>query len=106
MTGFEEIEKTVLELPLRQRVWLAESLLASLAPVADDADEDSDLAEAERREQEIASGQVQPLDEAELWRRVEAGRCSRFIYRELADGIRVILVRHHRRDPDYGLGRE
>jgi hypothetical protein len=77
MTGFEEIEKTVLELPLRQRVWLAESLLASLAPVADDADEDSDLAEAERREQEIASGQVQPLDEAELWRRVEAGRCSR-----------------------------
>jgi plasmid stabilization system protein ParE len=29
-----------------------------------------------------------------------------FIYRELADGIRVILVRHHRRDPDYGLGRE
>jgi hypothetical protein len=26
-----------------------------------------------------------------------------FIYRELADGIRVTLVRHHRRNPDYGM---
>lgn len=29
-----------------------------------------------------------------------------FIYRELADGIRVTLVRHHRRHPDFGLERE
>jgi plasmid stabilization system protein ParE len=29
-----------------------------------------------------------------------------FIYRELPDGIRVILVRHHRRNPRLGMERE
>lgn len=29
-----------------------------------------------------------------------------FIYRELADGIRVTLVRHHRRHPNFGMERE
>jgi plasmid stabilization system protein ParE len=29
-----------------------------------------------------------------------------FIYRALADGIRVTLVRHHRREPAFGLERE
>ena len=29
-----------------------------------------------------------------------------FIYRELADGIRVTLVRHHRRHPSFGMERE
>jgi plasmid stabilization system protein ParE len=29
-----------------------------------------------------------------------------FIYRELPDGIRVTLVRHHRRNPAFGLERE
>ena len=29
-----------------------------------------------------------------------------FLYREIPDGIRITLVRHHRRHPDYGLGRE
>jgi plasmid stabilization system protein ParE len=29
-----------------------------------------------------------------------------FVYRELADGIRVTLVRHHRRHPSFGLERE
>ena len=29
-----------------------------------------------------------------------------FLYRELEDGIRVTLVRHHRRRPDLGLERE
>lgn len=28
-----------------------------------------------------------------------------FIYRELPDGIRVTLVRHHRRNPHLGMGR-
>ena len=28
------------------------------------------------------------------------------VYRELADGIRVMLVRHHRRHPDFGMERE
>jgi len=29
-----------------------------------------------------------------------------FLYRELEDGIRVTLLRHHRRHPDHGLERE
>jgi len=29
-----------------------------------------------------------------------------FIYRELADGIRVTLVRHHRRHPEFGMKRQ
>jgi plasmid stabilization system protein ParE len=29
-----------------------------------------------------------------------------FIYREIEGGIRVILVRHHRRHPDFGMERE
>ena len=29
-----------------------------------------------------------------------------FVYRELADGIRVTLVRHHRRHPNFGMERE
>jgi hypothetical protein len=29
-----------------------------------------------------------------------------FIYRELPDAIRVTLVRHHRRHPSFGMGRE
>ena len=28
-----------------------------------------------------------------------------FVYRALADGIRVTLVRHHRRDPSFGMER-
>lgn len=28
------------------------------------------------------------------------------VYRELPDGIRVTLVRHHGRHPDFGMGRE
>lgn len=28
------------------------------------------------------------------------------IFRETADGARVLVLRHHRRRPDYGLGRE
>jgi len=29
-----------------------------------------------------------------------------FIYRELSNGIRVTLVRHHRRNPEFGMKRE
>jgi hypothetical protein len=29
-----------------------------------------------------------------------------FLYREVEGGIRVTLVRHHRRHPDYGIERE
>ena len=74
MSAIEEIEKTVLALPVEQRVLLAESLLGSLPPVSEEWPEAEELAEAERRERQIESGQVQPLNESEFWRRVEANR--------------------------------
>jgi len=72
MSAIEEIEKRILALPLEQRVFLAESLLGSLPPVGEVMTEADELAEVERRELEIESGQVQPLSEVELWRRLEA----------------------------------
>jgi putative addiction module component (TIGR02574 family) len=74
MTAIEELEKTVLALPVEQRVTLAESLLSSLPPAAEAWSEADELAEVERREREIESGQVQPISDAELWQRVEASR--------------------------------
>jgi putative addiction module component (TIGR02574 family) len=74
MSVIEEIEKTLLALPVEQRVVLAESLLDSLPPAGEVWSEAEELTEAERREDEIASGQVRPLAEAEFWPRVEAHR--------------------------------
>ena len=74
MAAIHEIEKTVLALPVEQRVLLAESLLGSLPPVGDEMSEAEELAEAERRDREIESGQVQALNDAEFWRQVEATR--------------------------------
>jgi putative addiction module component (TIGR02574 family) len=73
MTGIEEMEKTVLALPMKQRVLLAESLLDSLAPAEKVWLEAEELAEVERRERQIESGEVQPLQDDEFWRRVDAG---------------------------------
>lgn len=74
MSAIEEIEKAVLALPVEQRVLLAESLLSSLPPADQVWSEAEELAEVDRREREIESGQVQPLPEAEFWKRVEARR--------------------------------
>jgi putative addiction module component (TIGR02574 family) len=74
MSVIEEMEKRVLALPLEQRVYLAESLLESLPPIGTDLTEAEEMAEVQRREMEIESGQVQPLNEGEFWRRVEADR--------------------------------
>lgn len=74
MTAIEELEKTVLALPVEQRVALAESLLSSVPPAGEAWSEAEELAEVERREREIESGRVQPISEAELWQRVEASR--------------------------------
>ena len=74
MSAIEDIEKAVLALPLEQRVLLAESLLGSLPPLGEVWSEAEELAEVESREHEIESGQVQPLPEAEFWRRIQASR--------------------------------
>ena len=75
MTAIQELEKAILALPVEQRITLAESLLSSLPPVNEAWSEEEELAEVERRDQELERGQVQPLPEAEFWQCVEpAGR--------------------------------
>jgi hypothetical protein len=68
MAAIEEIEQRLLALPLKHRVFLAESLLASVATVGEEMTE----AEVERRDREIESGKVRALTDAEFWRGVEA----------------------------------
>jgi hypothetical protein len=74
MSEIAEIEEAVLRLPMSQRVRLAQSLLDSLALPSADVSDAAELEEAEHRERQIAAGQVQPISEAELWRRVAAER--------------------------------
>ena len=74
MSAIQELEKTLLALPVEQRVVLTESLLDSLPPAGEDWSEAEELAEVERREREIESGQVQAIPEGEFWHRVESGR--------------------------------
>ncbi len=73
MSAIEQIEQSVLALPVEQRVLLAESLLGSLPLTEAVWSDEEELAEVERREREIASGRVQPITDAEFWKRVEAG---------------------------------
>ena len=74
MSAIQELEKTVLALPIKQRVVLTESLLDSLPPAGEEWSEAEELAEVERREREIESGQVKTIPQEEFWRRVEARR--------------------------------
>ena len=74
MPALDEIERKLLALPLEQRVLLAQSLLSSVPPVSEEWSGSQELAEAERRDREIESGQVQALHDAEFWQRVEANR--------------------------------
>jgi len=74
MSAIEEIEKVVLALSVEQRALLAESLLGSLPPTGPELSEAAEIEEAERRDREIETGQVEPLSEAEFWRKVEASR--------------------------------
>jgi plasmid stabilization system protein ParE len=47
-----------------------------------------------------------PFFKADL-RRVNLKRFPyHFLYRFVGDGVRILVVRHHRRRPDYGLERE
>jgi hypothetical protein len=68
MIAVEDIEKKLLQLPLRHRVFLAESLLASVPVTGKEMTEAEEMAEVERREREIETGQVRPLSDEEFWR--------------------------------------
>lgn len=74
MTEISEIEKAALNLPIGQRVSLAQSLLDSLPPPTEDLGEVAEMEVAEERERELETGLAQPINEAELWRRVAARR--------------------------------
>jgi putative addiction module component (TIGR02574 family) len=74
MSAIKEIQQAVLALPVKQRAQLAESLLESLPPLGDEWSEAEELAEIERRERQIASGEVQPVPENKFWKHVEARR--------------------------------
>jgi Putative addiction module component len=72
MVAIKEIEQRLLTLPLKQRVYLAESLLASVPVVGEETTEADDMTEVERREKEIDAGKVHAMTDAEFWRAVEA----------------------------------
>jgi hypothetical protein len=74
MLAIQEMEKTLLALPAERRVVLAESFLDSLPRVGEVWSEAEDLLEVEHRERQIERGEVQPLREAEFWRRVATVR--------------------------------
>jgi hypothetical protein len=74
MTAVEEIRKQVLALGIEDRASLAELLLSSLPPDSEEWSEAEELAEAERRDGEIETGQAQVLHEGEFWQRIEARR--------------------------------
>jgi putative addiction module component (TIGR02574 family) len=72
--GLAEIGKAVLALPIEQRILLAESLLNSLPPEADEMSEAAEIEEAERRDREIETGQAKPLTDEEFHRRIQSAR--------------------------------
>jgi hypothetical protein len=74
MTAVDEIKRQALALGLKERASLAETLLSSLPPMTEEWSEAEELVEAERREREIETGQVQALHDGEFWERVEARR--------------------------------
>jgi putative addiction module component (TIGR02574 family) len=62
------IAKTVVQLPPRERAFLAERLLDSL----DESDiEQAWIDEAKRRRDEVRSGKVQPIPAQDVYRRIE-----------------------------------
>ena len=66
--ALRSIAETVEQLPAKERVYLAERLLASL----EEADLEREWAnEAIRRRNEVRSGKVKPIPAAEVYRRIE-----------------------------------
>jgi putative addiction module component (TIGR02574 family) len=74
MSALKDIEQVVLALPIEQRVQLAESLLDSLPSAGKEWSEAEVLAEVERRERQIQSGEAQAIPEGQFWEKVEARR--------------------------------
>ena len=71
MVGIKDIERKLLLLPVKQQVFLAESLLDSVASPENQMTEGEELAEVARREEDLEAGRVQPLNDADFWRAVD-----------------------------------
>jgi hypothetical protein len=65
MTPLEEIEMAVLRLSEKDRMRLTDRLLGTL-PAPDACEPEEILAEAERRDAELAGGKTKPLTEAQF----------------------------------------
>jgi putative addiction module component (TIGR02574 family) len=96
MSVIQELEKKILALPVEQRARLAELLLSSLQPPDEASTEAEEMAEVERRERQIESGQVKPIPDDRLWQRVP----------NLAEEMRVTFERHRQEPPGFGTQRE
>ena len=68
-TSFDEIAADAMKLPLRDRVRLAQHLVASLDDQMETAVEALWTAEAERRLEELRTGKVQGIEAAEAFRK-------------------------------------
>ena len=67
-TTLKNLAKTVVQLPPRERAFLAERLLDSL----DESDLEREwIDEAKRRRDEIRSGRVEPIPAEDVYRRIE-----------------------------------
>jgi putative addiction module component (TIGR02574 family) len=66
--GFDKIAANAMRLPLRDRVRLAQRLVASLDDEIETGVEALWLAEAERRVEELRSGRVKGIDAAEAFK--------------------------------------
>jgi putative addiction module component (TIGR02574 family) len=62
------LAKTVIQLPSKDRAFLAEQLLGSLE---EDVVEQAWIEEAKRRCSEVRSGKVKPIPAADVYRRIE-----------------------------------
>jgi hypothetical protein len=72
MVAIEEIERRLLALPLKERVFLAESLLASMPPADQETSEMQEMTEVQRRDLQIESGEVRALSDDQFWREVHS----------------------------------
>lgn len=74
MSTLQEIETAIRRLSDKERLALTESLLTSLPPPSLATEPEDILAEANRRDDELEAGRVQPLSEKEFWERVRRPR--------------------------------
>jgi|GEM_PF-1270188 putative addiction module component (TIGR02574 family) len=74
MTKLAEIEAAALRLPDKDRLHLTDRLLGSLPSPPAACGADDILAEADRRDAELESGQEKPLTEDAFWAGVRRAR--------------------------------